>query len=210
MDPRAYAIHKRLMEKTGQPFKPPSTRSQECPRRIPFPIIRPPENCENRKPHAFAYDPLPTATSIRLVELHPEKFESVFDIYAPLRCSLVVRDLDDAPIYDALSYSWGSPVAVYSSAGEVSSDAAWAAPAFDIICNGMPLSVTTNLYTALLSLRLRASEAFRAYCDLMAWDADMSLAPSLHIWIDQICINQTDLKERSAQIMLMRRIYKQA
>ncbi|RSL47055.1 hypothetical protein CEP54_013587 [Fusarium duplospermum] len=213
MDPRVSAIRQRLLENAKQRSESPSWWHRN-PRRITIPLISPPENCEKRERKVLAYDPLPTPTSIRLLQLHPEKLENEFDVYIPPRCSLIVKDLDDAPVYDALSYTWGCPVAVYSDARQVSSDAAWAVPAFDIICDGKPISVTANLYAALLSLRLRASSAARRYFQSLPQEVDattmQSVSPPLNIWIDQICINQSDLEERSAQVMLMSRIYKQA
>lgn len=55
-----------------------------------------------------------------------------------------------------------------------------------IYCNGFTIRVTSDLLNALQSLR----KLSRRY-----------------LWIDQICINQTDLDERSSQVQLMRRIY---
>jgi len=55
-----------------------------------------------------------------------------------------------------------------------------------INCDGSTVWITDALFDALRSLR----ELTRTY-----------------LWIDQICINQTDLEERSSQVQLMRRIY---
>ncbi|KAL6904129.1 hypothetical protein GGI43DRAFT_311542 [Trichoderma evansii] len=60
----------------------------------------------------------------------------------------------------------------------------------NIVVNGKPLSVTVNLYLALQQLRQR--------------DEDRIL------WIDAVCINQKNLKERSHQVQQMGEIYKQA
>lgn len=60
----------------------------------------------------------------------------------------------------------------------------------NIVVNGRPLSVTVNLYLALQQLRQR--------------DEDRIL------WIDAVCINQKNLKERSHQVQQMGEIYKQA
>ncbi|KAL7900363.1 hypothetical protein HDV63DRAFT_370944 [Trichoderma sp. SZMC 28014] len=59
-----------------------------------------------------------------------------------------------------------------------------------IVVNGRTLSVTVNLYLALQQLRQR--------------DEDRIL------WIDAVCINQKNLKERSHQVQMMGEIYKQA
>ena len=58
-----------------------------------------------------------------------------------------------------------------------------------ITCNGFSLAVSENLGLALSSIR--------------------SLS-SFPLWVDQICINQDDLRERSTQVAFMKKIYSQA
>ena len=58
------------------------------------------------------------------------------------------------------------------------------------MCDGQPSSITANLADAIRSLRLP--------------DRPRTL------WIDQICINQNDIAERSKQVLLMRDIYRNA
>lgn len=211
---RAYAVHKRLVEKTGQCFKIPFSKPRKGLQKTTIPLIRPPEDYAIRERHSLTYNRLPTPTSIRLLQLHTEQFENELDFYAPLRCSLVIRDLNNSPVYDTLSYTWNCPVAVYSDASEVSSDNAWASPSFEIICDGKLVSVTANLYAAFLSLRLRASETGRRYCSTLVGVGGSNIteevSPISCIWIDQICINQLDDEEKSSQVMLMRRIYKRS
>jgi hypothetical protein len=55
-----------------------------------------------------------------------------------------------------------------------------------IDCDGSIIRVTSSLLDALRSLRKLTR---------------------LYLWIDQICINQTDLEERGSQVPLMKRIY---
>ena len=220
MSSRAESAESGLLRKTLRLRHIIRTLDEPLPRlgRFSVPLIRPPENCENRRPHPFAYTPLPTPTSIRLLRIKEEEINDEFDLYRPIHCSLETVDLNDPPRYDALSYTWGSPVAVYSKPSDVSSDAAWAAPAFDITCDGQPFSVTTNLFTALLSIRFRtgASGLRRVRSGWKGGDGDErpdeadyhALEPL--IWIDQICINQADVLERAAQVRLMGRVYKQA
>ncbi|KAL5118163.1 hypothetical protein ACEQ8H_003998 [Pleosporales sp. CAS-2024a] len=59
----------------------------------------------------------------------------------------------------------------------------------NIHINGKDLTITQSLANALFYLRSRSSQ-------------------SLHIWIDQICINQKDLVEKTEQVQLMGRIYR--
>ncbi|XDG07466.1 hypothetical protein ABKA04_007081 [Annulohypoxylon sp. FPYF3050] len=68
----------------------------------------------------------------------------------------------------------------------------WGEPKFDqeIKIDGSPFKVTTNLRSILCSLR--HEDAIR------------------EIWIDAICINQSDLQEKSHQVRLMRDIYLKA
>jgi hypothetical protein len=65
----------------------------------------------------------------------------------------------------------------------------WGPPDFDyeITCNGYAIAVTRNLSLALLSFR--------------------NSIRRLPIWVDQVCINQSDLDERASQVMIMRSIY---
>jgi len=87
---------------------------------------------------------------------------------------LIKQSLDQSPVYDALSYTWGDPTQTVS-----------------ITIDGDPaFQVTANLGRALQYLRL---------------EQDVRT-----IWIDSICINQKDVKERSEQVSLMRKIYSNA
>ena len=59
-----------------------------------------------------------------------------------------------------------------------------------MICNGKPFFTTVNLDIALRSLR---------HVDV-----------AVMLWIDQICINQADLEEKTQQVLLMSRIFDHA
>jgi Heterokaryon incompatibility protein (HET) len=60
----------------------------------------------------------------------------------------------------------------------------------NIVCNNSTVKVTENLYTAMKNIRQKSD--------------------TLAIWIDQLCINQVDLSERSQQVLLMAEIYRKA
>lgn len=68
----------------------------------------------------------------------------------------------------------------------------WGPPTKDrsIVCGDETLQVIENLFVALTNLRRRNG--------------------ILTIWIDQLCINQADLAERSRQVFLMADIYRHA
>jgi hypothetical protein len=180
------------------------------PHGVVLPIIRPPEGCEETKVHRFDYAPLPKPTSIRLLKLFPlDNPKDELDLYGPIQCSIIVEDLEKSPVYDALSYTWGDPCTIYSSPKEVSPLQAWASPAFDIYCDGRPLTVATNLFTALLSLRWITTLMNQAR--YTAKQAELQIpVPARYIWIDALCIDQQNLKERGEQVLMMGRIYKQA
>jgi hypothetical protein len=60
----------------------------------------------------------------------------------------------------------------------------------NIVCNNSTVKVTENLYIAMKNIRQKSD--------------------TLAIWIDQLCINQVDLSERSQQVLLMAEIYRKA
>ena len=97
------------------------------------------------------------------------------------RCRLIHTSLGDTPPYLALSYTWQNPT---------HEDDDLDSPTKEVIeVNGSHLSIPIGLYTALSYLK--------------GWGSQL-------LWIDAVCVNQEDLREREDQVMLMRSIYKQA
>jgi hypothetical protein len=116
------------------------------------------------------YKPLNSdGSEIRLLQLLPRK-----PLRRKIRGRLIHVRLDDMPVYDALSYTWG----------EITN------PCTITLDNNEGFAVTRNAYFALEDLRPKHG--------------------ILPLWIDAICINQHDVKERNHQVALMRRIYQQA
>jgi hypothetical protein len=124
----------------------------------------------------FCYRALSTSSSIRLLRI--PKFVST------LTYDLIEVDLDNNPVYDALSYTWHLEKQTSATSGVISEFGG------SINCNGMKLDVTANLRDGLLRLEQFRQETL--------------------IWIDAICINQQDLEERSAQVNMMGRIFRSA
>lgn len=89
---------------------------------------------------------------------------------ADIQCRIRVVNLTSEPVYETLSYRWGS------SGGQRSIQV-------DDTC----IVVTDNLYAAIL--RLRRKDSVRT------------------IWIDQLCIDQQSMEEKTAQVRLMKQIY---
>ncbi|KFY88006.1 hypothetical protein V500_06634 [Pseudogymnoascus sp. VKM F-4518 (FW-2643)] len=104
---------------------------------------------------------------IRLLELLPSSTS------AAIKCRLIYAFLTENPLYEALSYCWGdlsNPVTIQ--------------------CDTSTISVTQNLYSALV--RLQKKQEIRT------------------LWVDAICINQNDDLERSHQVRQMKDIYQTA
>ena len=109
---------------------------------------------------------------IRFVALQPR------DLTDNVTCTLEYTalrtdDSDRLSQYEALSYTWGSPLELR-----------------EISIDGQIYHVRENLYWALYYLRLEDKVR--------------------HIWVDALCINQTDIKERNSQVSHMDLIYKYA
>ncbi|KAG5813355.1 hypothetical protein H9Q74_012735 [Fusarium xylarioides] len=84
--------------------------------------------------------------------------------------------------YNALSYTWGSPRDSPQLTDAVTNTT--------ILLNGLPFEVQVNLYDALVELQVSCSET--------------------PIWIDALCINQSNSNERSPQVSVMNQIYGKA
>jgi hypothetical protein len=153
----------------------------------------------------YKYLPLPSKRHIRLLHLLPRpqvEFPSPFWSDAEtIHCSIKTLSLDEKPEYDALSYTWGNPILVYQNEGQAKEGAKIFDKSREIVCNGMPLTVTVNLHDALIAIRRVPLDGFKG----------ISGRPRAeNIWIDAICINQNDTAERNAQVAIMDQIYSAA
>ncbi|KAL8935792.1 MAG: hypothetical protein Q9211_004508 [Gyalolechia sp. 1 TL-2023] len=150
-------------------------------------------------PGDFVYQPITNAQDMRIVQLAPGAFGQ------EINCTLHVcsvefeypvdptKQIDGTkaltfltPTFHAVSVATGEPI-WYTALSYV-----WGDPSLvrSILCNGKPFRTTKNLYTALQYLRRTDSV--------------------VNLWIDQICINQTDLEEKAQQVILMSKIYQRA
>ena len=153
-------------------------------RRISLPQDRAELNDPTRH---FRHDTLSSPDMmIRLIELLPGGWED------DLRCNIHTISLDAPPIYDALSYSWGDeseddpnlPADVLASLLR-----AFESGQKFLRCNGHILLISSNLYNALRRLR------------------DKSVK---YLWVDRVCIDQSNVLERTEQVRLMGTIYSKA
>lgn len=132
----------------------------------------------------YGYTPLFSERSIRLIQILQETSTGV------PQCKLITISLDNKLPFIALSYTWGNPLVRTKEANGA------AGQCCQILCNGRLLDVTQNLYDLLKRAKPGGPESW--------------LGPEDKIWIDAICINQSSLEERSAQVRLMTEIYRAA
>ncbi|KAI1416522.1 heterokaryon incompatibility protein-domain-containing protein [Hypoxylon sp. FL1857] len=160
------------------------------------------------------YHPL-SGTEIRLIDL-----ESGYDD-DPIRCQLHHFNIDDNPVYCALSYVWGDRNQTKN-----------------IEVNGKSFPVTVNLYDALWRFRQVQMEEFAWRRNLFTakrytnrptgfwkWNQEAldrrKSGPPIYpleanfsgymysqlLWVDAICIDQQNIDEKNRQIPRMRDIY---
>jgi len=129
----------------------------------------------------YRYTPLTAGKFIRILELLPGKNGD--DIEVQLLNKPLTKELQ----YTALSYEWGIPIDTKPVIeGEFK---VWASITFfsHVRCGGKLIKVMRNLYDVLKHLR-REDTARR-------------------LWIDGICIDQNNNKEKGSQVSMMREIY---
>ncbi|KAH8676496.1 heterokaryon incompatibility protein-domain-containing protein [Tricladium varicosporioides] len=135
----------------------------------------------------YQYDRLPSPSSIRLIELHPPSANKIsFSIHA--------TEINNTPPYDALSYTWGDPRCSYL---EAEPDSSYYQANILAICNGRSIMIRRNLRDA---MRMLQTASF----------AQLGRSKQRYIWIDALCIDQTNMTERSEQVMLMTLLYQKA
>lgn len=177
----------------------------------PLPLINPPDGCLEKTRLTIDYQKLPNTHSIRLLNLKlpPSVQPGVSgQISQAIECSVSIVDLDTKPDYFALSYTWGDPRTIYTNKEDIFDWKYWAAAAFEITVDGKPVAVGTNLYTALTGILAKYST--KDFPDGLAAGFEPQEPDCLYIWIDALCINQDDVTEKSSQVAMMDRIYRQA
>jgi Heterokaryon incompatibility protein (HET) len=94
--------------------------------------------------------------------------------------------LDGAPTFTALSYTWGDEERTQQ-----------------IELQGKSLLITKNLESFLLEAKRRMEVSAGDSLDKQGWNGGW-------LWIDSMCINQSDVKEKSVQVAMMKDIYESA
>ena len=173
----------RLLSVGGGASRGPSlTASVPAQKVTSTPASPPVRPREGLVPASVLYKPLDKSREeIRLFEILPPT-----DADFTIRCRLRAIPLHRCS-FIAISYVWGD-----SSTTK------------DIIINGERKPVTTNLFSCLYNIRSAISTSVDTQSE---WE--WASLPNL-IWVDTVCINQSDVEERNHQIRLMGQIYTRA
>jgi hypothetical protein len=115
------------------------------------------------------YSTLPESGVIRLLKILSGDWDE------DIACEIFETSLGTIAPYKALSYAWRSDLNE---------------PDATILCNGVDVEITANLFHALRQLR--------------------NVRVPVVIWVDFLCINQQDVVERSLQVAMMREIYEKS
>jgi hypothetical protein len=123
-----------------------------------LPILKPRKSEPGATPNAYPYSPLPNESSIRVLKIlpalkrsAPEPFSVDEELRYPVKCCMKVVDLNENPDYEALSYTWGDPLVLYRFQEDVVLQEEWYKPTYEVTIDGHPVSVTANLFAAMLS-----------------------------------------------------------
>ncbi|KAK3490901.1 heterokaryon incompatibility protein-domain-containing protein [Neurospora hispaniola] len=152
-----------------------------------------PSSSTDRKVSVFTenypYEPLPSDRHIRLLRFEPPVSSSTQNIpliSATLQVSWAgpgCRDPSSYQPYKALSYEWGSPPSNPSDARTM-------------LLDNHPIHIRQNLHDALHSILHNHEKLY-------------GTSP-FYLWVDALCINQLDDREKGRQVQLMKTIYEAA
>lgn len=155
----------------------------------------------------MSYDPLPEGY-VRLLKIHENPMP--WNIEEEIEISLISVPLAECPPYVTLSYTWADPEPFVDPTTLIFTKVP---RCFPIKCGRRLILGTRNLRNALRRLRQYENIQKSAPVDSTLGKMAASMAlynKNTHLyWIDAICIDQDDLQERSAQVLLMSNIYRQ-
>ncbi|KAF2114631.1 heterokaryon incompatibility protein-domain-containing protein [Lophiotrema nucula] len=145
----------------------------------------------------YRYGVLPTKRSIRLLSMEPDE-EWTYSL------SMSIFELDKAPPFSALSYTWDTPHQ-WPHLEENCSTTAWDRFEYWEKAYSRSMSFKCNGKRIIVRPGRNLDEVLTRLCN-----AGETLNKCEYLWVDAICIDQADLDERKAQVLLMADIYKRA
>jgi hypothetical protein len=156
---------------------------------------------------------------IRLLRILPDtSARALSKSSGAIHCVLSHAFLEESPRYHALSYPWQDSKLNGSFDDPEADDSKLTIDGF-ILLNNQHVPVTPSLWVALWHFRLiaqRHAENQNAhdlkFGDLQRLGETEEWLIQLHtaLWVDALCINQSDIEERSHQVSMMGDIYKNA
>jgi Heterokaryon incompatibility protein (HET) len=152
----------------------------------------------------YKHSPLPSQRSIRLLRILGMNEDET------PQCSLTMFNIDNAPTYFALSYTWGSPSEAATKKGYTKDRSC------SIVCDGLSFSVTHNLLDFIKMVVMASpcggGNAMKRGLAAVRKVMHRQRRPSCgdYIWIDAISIDQDNNDERSSQVNFMTEIYSRA
>ncbi|RYP63766.1 hypothetical protein DL771_009127 [Monosporascus sp. 5C6A] len=150
----------------------------------------------------FEYPSLPTPTSIRVVKLDLNAEEDLISL------SMHLVDLNDTVEYDCLSYTWGRPCTIFRTQDDRDKPQRSEIP---ILVNDGLFTASQNAFDFLRAWQERQQQSMRiGRIEPDDWPGAIIYRVPEVMWIDAICINQSNVAERNAQVAQMSRIYRQA
>lgn len=135
---------------------------------------------------AYLYKRLPGPRSIRLVRVIGFGQDGLNKLI--VKCTIETHELDSIPAFQALSYTWASPM--YEESNRTNSAESGKEDALhgqEIELDGSSCAISGNLFSGL------------------SWLAETKMQD--YIWADAICIDQGNMAEKATQISLMGDIY---
>jgi hypothetical protein len=169
-------------------FKP--TRFKDC--KIPAPLNG------HLYVESIAYEPqrrvlsVPPSRGSNVFPSHPSQNKTIVDVNMVQQVQSIIQAfaLQEAPQYTALSYTWaGEATDDQLTASSEEGSPNWTSPR-NVLVNGARFHVNEPLWIALIGLERHIGQDW--------------------LWVDAICINQSDLDERTVQVNFMCRIYSSA
>lgn len=144
--------------------------------------------------NVFTHEALPDpAKYIRLLEVLDDNYSKTTRV----RCRLTIWPIDSVPPYHAISYTWGNPKSNTF-----------------ILMNDKTLEVRKNSELALKQAYwYRKSRSYfyrKRQSHLYQETRSEWYTKSRYFWLDALCIDQSNLKEKSKQVAMMGSIYKKA